>query len=172
MRCPRCANQGDKVIDSRLLPPGDAIRRRRECESCGHRYTTYERMEVLQLVVVKKNGQREVFVREKLLSGMLTALHRRPVPADECHVFVRDLETRFLESSTREVPSAELGEAVMGFLRARDPVAFVRFASVYREFRDLSDLLGQVQALADDRASEPSAAVDAAPNPTPEDAAS
>jgi transcriptional repressor NrdR len=149
VRCPRCANQSDKVVDSRLTPTGDAIRRRRECEACGHRYTTYERTEVAPLLVVKKNGQREAFHRDKLLAGVLTALHRRPIPADVPHEFVRQVEQSLLDNGVREVSSIELGDRVMDFLREHDQIAFVRFASVYREFRDISDLLDEVRALVD-----------------------
>lgn len=161
MRCPRCGNQSDKVIDSRLTPAGDAIRRRRECEGCVHRYTTYERIEdaAPPLLVVKKNGQREAFSRDKLLSGLFTALHRRPISADVCHEFVRGLEQRLAENSVREVASAELGDWVMAFLRDTDHIAFVRFSSVYREFRDISDLLGEMRSLVE----APAAATVAAP---------
>ncbi len=150
MRCPKCANQSDKVVDSRLMPAGDAIRRRRECEACGHRYTTYERTEVTPLLVVKKNGQRQAFHRDKLLAGVLIALHRRPVSADVAHEFVRQVEQRLADNGVREVPSAELGDLVMDFLREHDQIAFVRFASVYREFRDISEFLDGVRALVDD----------------------
>lgn len=151
MRCPRCGDMSDKVVDTRVLPHGDAIRRRRVCEACSHRYTTYERIEASPLLVVKKDGEREAFNRDKLLGGLFTALHRRPVPADEVHEFVRGLEQRFADAGTREVSSTELGDLVMAFLRQHDEIAYVRFASVYREFRDITALLDEVRSLADDQ---------------------
>lgn len=147
MRCPRCGNESDKVVDSRAT--ADAIRRRRACEACGHRYTTYERIEASAgLLVVKKNGQREAFSRDKLLGGLLTALHRRPVPAEVCHEFVRALELRWSEGGAKEVASSVLGEEVMAFLRQTDRIAYVRFASVYREFRDIDALIDEMRTLA------------------------
>lgn len=150
MRCPRCAHASDRVVDSRLADQGDAIRRRRVCEACGHRFTTYERMETAPVLVVKKDGKREAFSRDKLLGGMLKALHRRPVAADGVHGFVRALEQRLSEGE-REVTSAELGDLAMAWLRTADHIAYVRFASVYREFHDIGELLDEVRALAAER---------------------
>ena len=150
MRCPRCGDEADKVVDSRLLPGGDAIRRRRACEACNHRYTTYERIELQLPLIVKKQGQREEFGRDKLRSGIVKAMHRRPIPADSVDEFLRSVETRLSETGEREVPSTLLGDMVMEFLRKQDHIAYVRFASVYREFRDITELLDEVRQLADD----------------------
>jgi transcriptional repressor NrdR len=147
VRCPRCGNESDKVVDSRAA--ADAIRRRRECEACGHRFTTYERIEASGgLLVIKKTGQREVFSRDKLLGGLLTALHRRPVSAEVCHEFVRALEARLAEGGAKEIASSALGEEVMAFLRQTDRIAYVRFACVYREFRDIDALIDEMRTLA------------------------
>ena len=148
MRCPMCGEGSDRVIDSREAPDGDVVRRRRVCEPCGHRFTTYERIETTPLIVVKKDGRRETFRREKLLEGVFKALHRRPVPAGAVHEFARQLEVRLGEGGEREVPSSTLGDRVMEFLRAEDAVAYVRFASVYREFRDIDELLAEMRGLA------------------------
>lgn len=150
MRCPRCGDEADKVIDSRLLPGGDAIRRRRACEACGHRYTTYERIELQLPLIVKKQGQREEFGRDKLRSGIVKAMHRRPIGADAVDEFLRSVEQRLSELGEREVPSTLLGDMAMEFLRKQDHIAYVRFASVYREFRDITELLDEVRQLADD----------------------
>lgn len=150
MRCPRCGDEADKVVDSRLLPGGDAIRRRRACEKCGHRYTTYERIEQQLPLIVKKQGQREEFSREKLRGGIVKAMHRRPIPAELVDDFLRQVEIRLTGQGEREVPSTLLGDLVMEFLRKQDHIAYVRFASVYREFRDITELLDEVRQLADD----------------------
>lgn len=147
MRCPVCTETSDRVLDSRPTPLGDAIRRRRACEGCGHRFTTYERIELNLPLVVKKDGQREPWSRDKLLSGIFKAVHRRPVPPESVHEFVRGLEAQSAESTEREVDSAALGEAVMAYLRQVDHIAYVRFASVYREFKDINELLDEVQSL-------------------------
>jgi len=151
MRCPKCADLSDKVVDSRLMPHGDAIRRRRACEGCGHRYTTYERVEVSPVLVVKKNGQREEFQRDKLLGGLRKALHRRPVSAQACDEFVRGVEQKLAEAGAREVATAELGGFVMEFLRREDHIAYIRYASVYKDIHDIADLLDEVRQLAAER---------------------
>ena len=150
MRCPRCGDEADKVVDSRLLPGGDAIRRRRACEKCNNRYTTYERIELTLPLIVKKQGQREEFNREKLRGGIVKAMHRRPIPADAVDEFLRHVENRLAAEGEREVASSLLGDLVMEFLRKQDKIAYVRFASVYREFRDISELLVEVNELARD----------------------
>lgn len=148
MRCPKCGDLSDKVIDSRELPAGDGIRRRRACDACGNRYTTYERIETTLPLVVKKDGQRVVFDRAKLTAGLFKALHRRPVSADALHDFVRDLEQKLSASGEREVSSAAIGDLVLAFLRSADGVAYVRFASVYSEFADLDEFLENMRDLA------------------------
>jgi len=150
MRCPSCDSVGSRVVDSRGTPSEDAIRRRRECDACGHRFTTYERVDLPRVFVIKKNGEREPFDRHKLLAGMHVAVHRRPVPASKIDDFVRSVETRIGEKSAREVTSAELGEMIMAFLATVDDIAFVRFASVYREFKDIGALLREVASLVED----------------------
>jgi len=154
MRCPKCLHPEGRVVDTRLTTDGDAIRRRRLCEACGHRFTTYERMEVAPLLVVKKDGKREAFHSDKLLSGMFKALHRRPIEADAIHEFVRSVEVKLSEGGEREVSSVLLGDLVMEFLRKVDHIAYVRFASVYREFRDITELLDEVRVLAGERRGE------------------
>ncbi len=148
MRCPKCGDLSDKVIDSRELPAGDGIRRRRACDACGNRYTTYERIETTLPLVVKKDGQRVVFDRAKLTAGLFKALHRRPVSAETLHDFVRDLEQKLSAAGEREVSSAAIGDLVLAFLLKVDGVAYVRFASVYQEFRDLHEFLASMRDVA------------------------
>lgn len=136
------------MIDSRVAPQADAVRRRRACDACAHRFTTYERIELQLPAVVKKDGQRQAFSLDKLLGGIFKAVHRRPVAAETVYEFGRQLELKLAESSEREVSSEQLGDAVMAFLRENDLVAYVRFASVYKDFADIHALLDEVQALA------------------------
>ncbi|MEE9613843.1 MAG: transcriptional regulator NrdR [Thermodesulfobacteriota bacterium] len=147
MKCPFCAHIEDKVIDSRLSQDGIATRRRRECLECGKRYTTYERIEETLPLVVKKDGRREAFDRTKILGGIRTACRKRPVSIEEVEGSVARVETRFMESGKREVPSTDVGEAVMEELKALDEVAYVRFASVYREFTDINEFMGEMKQL-------------------------
>ena len=141
MRCPFCAHPEDKVVDSRESRDGDAIRRRRECLACGRRFTSYERVEESPLLVVKKDGRREAFDRHKLLRGLSIACQKRPISLEQLEEAAGDIQARLLERPDREVPSRELGEFVMGALKHLDPVAYVRFASVYRDFKDLPDFV-------------------------------
>lgn len=147
MRCPQCASVASKVIDSRTTASEEAIRRRRECEGCANRFTTYERIERVPILVVKKDGQREAFDATKLLHGLHKALHRRPVSAQTIEEFARDLEARLADRREREVTAAVIGEEVMTFLHEVDQIAYVRFASVYREFKDIGGLYAEVRAL-------------------------
>ena len=147
MRCPQCASIESKVIDSRTTAAEEAIRRRRECDGCGNRFTTYERIERVPFLVVKKDGQREAFDATKLLHGLHKALHRRPVSAQQIEEFGRDLEARLADGREREVAAAAIGEEVMSFLHRVDQIAYVRFASVYREFKDIGGLYAEVRAL-------------------------
>src|ERR1041385_2610377 len=141
MRCTKCGWQEDKVIDSRASKEGSTIRRRRECLACGHRFTTYEQIEHEGLMVIKRDGRAEEFSREKLLTGIRKACQKRPVSAKS----IEELTTRIIEEVTekfdREVPSLALGERVMAGLRDIDPVAYVRFASVYRRFQEAYDFV-------------------------------
>ena len=145
MKCPFCDHQEDKVIDSRASTDGTSIRRRRECLKCGKRFTTYEQIEGQTLMVIKKDGRREPFDRSKLLAGLVKACEKRPVGMDRLEGLVDTLEREFLRQFEREVPSKEVGERVMRQLHELDPVAYVRFASVYREFKDLEQFMHELK---------------------------
>ncbi|QJA05543.1 transcriptional repressor NrdR [Thermosulfurimonas marina] len=147
MRCPSCQKEDTKVVDSRSTGEGFVIRRRRECPHCGFRFTTYERLELTLPYVIKKDGRREPFSREKLISGIRKACHKRPVSQEEIENFVSQLERELFESGEKEIPSSYLGERVMEKLREWDEVAYVRFASVYREFQDVNEFVEQVAQL-------------------------
>lgn len=147
MRCPFCQARDSRVIDSRELSGGDSIRRRRECPACGRRFTTYERWEETPLMVIKKDGRREPFQRQKLLNGLLKACEKRPIPLSVLEQVVDDIEREVRQRGDTEVTSRQIGEGIMEALRTIDEVAYVRFASVYREFRDLTALLGEVEKL-------------------------
>lgn len=149
MKCPFCANVENKVIDSRISKDGDAIRRRRECIGCGKRFTTYEYVEEVLPIVVKKDGRREAFDRTKIRNGIKKACEKRPVSTDAIETLVDNIERTCQEYQGKEVPSTAIGEAVMCELHALDGVAYVRFASVYREFRDVGDFLDQLKDLVD-----------------------
>ena len=139
MRCPFCASLEDKVIDSRVIRDGRAIRRRRECLSCGKRFTTYEYIESSPILVVKRDGKREEFQREKLEHGIREACHKRPVSAEQIEETVEKIVGEILALGKSEVQSVEIGEIVMKYLRSLDEVAYVRFASIYREFKDVAE---------------------------------
>lgn len=145
MKCPYCGAES-KVIESRHTED-ESIRRRRECIACGKRFNTYERIEVPPLIVVKKDGSREAFDRNKVLGGVLKACEKRPVPLVEVDRLVDDVERELRNSLEREVPSVVIGEKVMDRLRSLDGVAYVRFASVYREFKDLNEFREQLEQL-------------------------
>ena len=147
MKCPSCGSTGTKVIDSRLTKDGNAIRRRRQCETCERRFTTYERLEEVFPLLVKKDGRREPFDRNKVLVGIQKALEKRPVSADVQEAMVDRIGRYILELGEKEVPSEVIGERVMAELRDVDHVAYVRFASVYRSFKDLDDFMVQLKEL-------------------------
>jgi len=147
VKCPFCAFQDTKVIDSRLGREGDSIRRRRECLSCRRRFTTYERVEETLPLVIKKDGRRELFDRQKIIAGILRACEKRPVPIATIEVIVDSLELSFMECGEKEVESSRIGEAVMQALHDLDQVAYVRFASVYREFKDLAEFMDELKDL-------------------------
>ncbi|MFQ5585272.1 MAG: transcriptional regulator NrdR [Thermodesulfobacteriota bacterium] len=147
MKCPYCTHLEDKVIDSRLSQDGDVTRRRRECLQCSKRFTTYERVEETMPLVIKKDGSREPFDRTKVLNGILKACEKRPVGIEAIEGAVDDLERSFLDSGEREVASTVIGEAVMEELKGLDEVAYVRFASVYREFRDINEFMSELKDL-------------------------
>jgi len=145
LHCPFCANDDTRVIDSRVVEEGAAVRRRRECEVCGKRYSTYERAELRMPMVVKKDGARQAFNVEKIRGGLQKALEKRPVPAEKLEKAVNDVLRSVQELGESEVPADKVGEFVMQQLRDLDGVAYVRFASVYREFKDVDDFLAAVK---------------------------
>jgi transcriptional repressor NrdR len=151
MKCPFCGNLEDKVIDSRSSKEGDAIRRRRECLKCGKRFTSYERVEDVVPMVVKKDGRRESFDRGKILGGLKKACEKRPISVDLLEEITDSIEKKLNGMGVKEVSSAWVGEEVMDFLRETDKVAYVRFASVYRQFKDINELLDEVKNLFDHR---------------------
>lgn len=144
MKCPVCTCIDSKVIDSRPSPDGTSIRRRRECLSCGKRFTTFETVEATQIFVIKKNNTKEIFDRNKILSGVIKACYKRPVDPEE---IVSEIEQELQNSMTSEISSREIGELVMLKLKDRDEVAYVRFASVYREFKDVDTFLKEIKDL-------------------------
>ena len=147
MRCPYCAHGESDVIDSRKLDDGNSIRRRRRCPSCGKRFTTYERIESVSITVVKKNGEREPYDREKLSRGIMTACYRRPVSAQRIDQLLNDIEAELLANNEHEVSSAHVGDVTMRLLREVDEVAYIRFASVYLSFADIAHLRRAVDEL-------------------------
>jgi transcriptional repressor NrdR len=151
MKCPFCGHLDDKVIDSRASGVGDVIRRRRECASCSRRFTTYERVEDVLPTVVKKDGRREPFDRQKLVRGLRVACNKRTVSIDQIEAVADTIEREVQDSEHREVTSEKLGERVMHHLRELDEVAYVRFASVYRSFRDIDEFLAELGKLAKSR---------------------
>ncbi len=147
MRCPKCGNQDDKVIDSRASREGSTIRRRRQCLQCNHRFTTYEEIENEGLMVVKRDGRREEFSREKLLSGLKKACQKRPISPKAIEDLVETIMDEIIDKYDREVPGMAIGERVMEALRQIDKVAYVRFASVYRRFEEATEFVSEVNKL-------------------------
>lgn len=145
MRCPFCQAADTRVLDSRDSAEGTVIRRRRECETCKRRFTTYERVEELNPLVVKKDGRREAFDRDKLLAGLKKACEKRPVSVEQVEALVTDVERRLQELGEKEIPSSTVGELVMERLPGLDEVAYVRFASVYRSFRDIAEFMDELK---------------------------
>ncbi len=158
MQCPFCNHAEDKVVDSRESREGDSIRRRRECLKCNRRFTSYERIEEMPIMVVKKDGRRENFDRQKLLKSLILACQKRPVTTVQIDNIVLDAERRIMDRVEREIQSIELGEILMNELKRLDNVAYVRFASVYRDFKDLPDFISALEDVLTqrDRAVEPS----------------
>ncbi len=151
MKCPYCSFEESKVIDSRPTDEGERIRRRRECLKCQKRFTTYEIIESLPIIVIKKDKSREVFNRDKLINGMLKACEKRPVSINDIERAVDDIEVKLQNSLDREVTSDAIGELVMEKLKGLDEVAYVRFASVYRQFKDLSTFMEELNKLLSDK---------------------
>lgn len=149
MRCPRCGCEESKVVDSRPSENNDAIRRRRECTGCGFRFTTYERCEEMPIVVVKRDGHKEPFDRQKVMRGLLTATVKRDIPVSTLTALIDDIEASLRDSGNMEVSSADLGSMVLKRLIVVDKVAYVRFASVYRDFKDVDEFSEELRSLND-----------------------
>ena len=149
MKCPFCGRLGDKVVDSRESKEGEVIRRRRECQDCGRRFTSYERIDEIPYMVVKKDGSRERFDRQKVIAGMLRACEKRPVSVAAVEAIADRVETILQERSEKEIPTDEVGAFVMQELKRLDKVAYVRFASVYRHFRDIGEFMTELRDLLD-----------------------
>lgn len=151
MRCPFCGFIDDKVIDSRPTDENSAIRRRRECTSCSRRFTTYEKVESLPIMVVKKDKTRQIFDRQKLMNGLMRACEKRPVSMEDLEKLVNNIEGQVCNSLKREVTSNELGEMVISKLKELDEVAYVRFASVYRQFKDINTFMDELRKIIGDK---------------------
>lgn len=147
MKCPFCGETNNKVIDSRLSKDGNVIRRRRECIECSRRFTTYEHIEEIPVMIVKKDGRREIFNREKVRAGLQKACEKRKISMNVIEQFIDDLERDLRETGEKEIPSRKIGEKIMEKLHGLDDVAYVRFASVYREFKDVNDFVAELKSL-------------------------
>jgi transcriptional repressor NrdR len=147
MKCPYCRENNNKVIDSRLSKDGNAIRRRRECIACERRFTTYESVEDIPLMIIKKDKRREVYNRDKVRSGIQKACEKREVSMNAIELFLEELERDLKESEQKEIPSTFIGEKIMAKLHELDKVAYVRFASVYRDFKDVNDFVNELKTL-------------------------
>jgi transcriptional repressor NrdR len=154
MKCPFCGEINNKVIDSRLSKDGNVIRRRRECLVCTRRFTTYEHIEEIPVMIIKKDGRREVFSREKLRSGIQKACQKRNISVNIIEEFLDELERDLRETGEKEIPSHKIGEKVMAKLHEIDDVAYVRFASVYREFKDVNDFVSELKSLLSEHKAE------------------
>ncbi len=149
MKCPYCSSDNTRVIDSRPADDNNAIRRRRLCDDCGKRFTTYEKVETIPLIVIKKDDNREQYDRSKVEAGILRACHKRPVSAVQISQLVNTVEVDIFNREEKEVSSSEIGEIVMNRLQELDPVAYVRFASVYREFKDVNTFMDEIKKILD-----------------------
>ena len=147
MKCPFCNQDNTRVVDSRPADDNTAIRRKRMCDACGKRFTTYEKVETIPLIVIKKDQNREQFDRSKIEAGVLRACHKRPVSAEQIHRLVDDVETEVFNLEEREIPSSVIGEIVMDKLKDLEAVAYVRFASVYREFKDVNTFMDELKKI-------------------------
>jgi transcriptional repressor NrdR len=155
MRCPHCSSMDNKVVDSRMGKEGDSIRRRRECLMCGGRFTTYERVEDVLPSVIKKDGRREPFDRIKILNGLKKACEKRPISLDVLEKTVDEIEKSLQEKGFKEIPSTAIGEEVMERLHGLDEVAYVRFASVYRSFRDINEFMSELKDILNSKETKP-----------------
>ena len=149
MKCPYCGNPDTRVIDCRPAEDGSSIRRRRSCDTCGKRFTTYEKVETIPLIVIKKDNNREQYDRGKIEKGILQACYKRPVPAEVIRKTVEQIETEIFNREEKEIPSKVIGEIVMHKLKDLDEVAYVRFASVYREFKDVNTFMEELKSILD-----------------------
>ena len=147
MKCPFCSSENTRVIDSRPADDNHAIRRRRLCDDCGKRFTTYEKVETIPLIVIKKDNNREQYDRSKIEAGVLRACHKRPISAAEITKLIDDVEVEIFNRELKEIPSSEIGEIVVDKIKDLDPVAYVRFASVYREFKDVNTFMNELKKM-------------------------
>ena len=151
MKCPFCSHENTRVIDSRPAEDNNSIRRRRVCDECGKRFTTYEKIETIPLIIIKKDNNREAYDRSKIEAGVLRACHKRPVSAQQITTLVDEVENEIFNREEREIPSGTLGELVMNKLKDLDAVAYVRFASVYREFKDVNTFMDELKSVLNDK---------------------
>ena len=151
MKCPFCGHENTRVIDSRPADDNNSIRRRRVCDECDKRFTTYEKVETIPLIVIKKDDNRETYDRSKIEAGVLRACHMRPISANQIKQLVDDVETEIFSSEEKEIPSRVIGELVMNKLKDLEAVAYVRFASVYREFKDINTFMTELNKLLEDK---------------------
>ena len=147
MKCPYCGKDNTRVIDSRPADDGGSIRRRRECDACGRRFTTYEKVETIPVIVIKKDENRETYDRSKIEAGIIRACHKRPIPAVQVSGLVDEIEAVIFNKEIREISTREIGELVMEKLKRLDSVAYVRFASVYREFKDVNTFMDELKKI-------------------------
>ena len=147
MKCPFCSHENTRVIDSRPAEENNSIRRRRVCDECGKRFTTYEKIETIPLIIIKKDNNRETYDRSKIEAGVLRACHKRPVSAAQITTLVDEVENEVFSKADKEIPSDVIGELVMNKLKDLDPVAYVRFASVYREFKDVNTFMDELKSM-------------------------
>ncbi|MBD8915766.1 MAG: transcriptional regulator NrdR [Lachnospiraceae bacterium] len=149
MKCPFCSSENTRVIDSRPADDNNSIRRRRMCDECGKRFTTYEKVETIPLIVIKKDNNREQYDRSKIEAGVLRACHKRPISANDINKLIDEVETEIFAREEKEIPSDEIGEIVMDKIKDLDDVAYVRFASVYREFKDVNTFMSELKKMLD-----------------------
>ena len=151
MKCPFCSHENTRVIDSRPAEDNNSIRRRRVCDECGKRFTTYEKIETIPLIIIKKDNNREAYDRAKIEAGVLRACHKRPVSAQQITTLVDEVENEIFNREEREIPSGTIGELVMNKLKDLDAVAYVRFASVYRAFKDVNTFMDELKSVLNDK---------------------
>lgn len=149
MKCPFCGKENTRVIDSRPAEENNSIRRRRQCDECGKRFTTYEKIETIPLVVIKKDNNRESFDRSKIEAGIMRSCHKRPISVDQITALVDEVENTIFNMEEKEIPSSKIGEILMDRLKELDQVAYVRFASVYREFKDVNTFMNELKKILD-----------------------